>query len=58
MRLPNRYARDMKLIDLMTGDIFELPDSMVDRDAALTTLRNIPIRDYPLLLTFGDFYKE
>jgi len=58
LRLPNRYARDMKLIDLLTGDIFELPESMVDRDAALTTLRNIPIRDYPLLLTFGDFYKE
>ena len=47
----------MKLIDLLTGDIYQLPEEMVDRKTVLTTLRNLPIRDYPLLLTFGDFYK-
>ena len=58
LRLPNRYAKDIKLIDLLSGDIYELPEEMVDRKTVLTTLRNLPIRDYPLLLTFGDFYKE
>jgi len=58
LRLPNRYARDMKLIDLLSGDIYALPEEMVDKKTVLTTLRNLPIRDYPLLLTFGDFYKE
>ena len=58
LRLPNRFARDIKRIDLLSGDIYQLPEEMVDRKTVLTTLRNLPIRDYPLLLTFGDFYRE
>ncbi len=58
LRLPNRYARDIRLMDLLTGSIYELPEEMVDRKNVLTTLRNIPLLDRPLMLTFGNFYKE
>lgn len=58
IRLPNRYAKDIKLIDMMTGQIYKLPEEMMVEGTVLTTLKNIPIRDYPLLLTFGDFYQE
>ena len=58
LRLPNRYAKDIRLIDLLTGAIYQLPEEMVDRKNVLTTLRNIPLLDRPLLLTFGEFYKE
>lgn len=44
-------AEHLRLTDLLTGEIYKLPDSMVDG----STLVNIPVTDSPLLLTFGDF---
>lgn len=44
------------LIDLMDGTIYALPENMIEQLGETTIkLKNIPIRDYPLLLTFGDF---
>ena len=59
LRLPKRYAQcEVKLIDLMTGDIYKFPPEMAEEKTVMYRLSNIPIRDYPLLLTFGDFYRE
>ena len=44
-----------KLVDPMDGSIYELPDSMVERDAfGGAELHLLPIRDYPLFLVFGE----
>ena len=57
--------RAIRLIDLMDGGIYRLPDSMVSREyynssdyAGAVTLKNLPLTDSPLLLTFGAFYPE
>jgi hypothetical protein len=45
--------------DLLDGSIYTLPDSICERlGGNRMTLHNLPIRDYPMLLTFGDFYRE
>lgn len=45
-----------RLIDLLTGDVYEIPESMIERKReGLLVFHNIPLRDFPLLLTFGDF---
>ena len=46
---------EIKLVDLLDGTIYKLPESMIEDNDGYLTLKNIPIRDYPLLLTFGDF---
>lgn len=44
-----------RLIDLMDGTIYDLPEDMFVDNGNSIMLNNIPLRDYPLLLTFGDF---
>ncbi len=46
----------VRLIDIMDGAIYEIPDSIISRDEfGMFTLKNLPIKDTPLLLTFGNF---
>ena len=45
----------MELIDLVDGTVYEIPENQIERHGKFLKLFNIPIRDYPLLLTFGDF---
>ena len=51
----NIVSDDVKLVDMLTGDIYRLPDTMIKREDGWITLVNIPVTDSPLLLTFGDF---
>ncbi len=57
-------TRPIGLIDLMTGARYALPESMICREyydsayADAVILKNLPLTDSPLLLTFGDFYGE
>ncbi len=46
---------EMHLVDMLTGNIFDLTEEMVVDDGDYIKLVNIPILDSPLLLTFGDF---
>lgn len=47
---------EIRLIDLLDGGIYELPPEMIKDDGkGFRHLVNVPVRDYPLLLTFGDF---
>ncbi len=49
---------EIRLIDPMDGAVYELPEKMVEYQSAnCIILRNLPIRDYPLFLTFGDYVK-
>ena len=46
---------DVKLIDPLDGTIYEIPEEMIERRASgAMTLHLLPIRDYPLLLVFGE----
>lgn len=47
------YKNAPKLVDPMTGAIYELSDSMVEREnEKVFLLKHIPLRDYPLFLIF------
>ena len=47
---------EMRIVDPLSGRIFGIPDNMLENSGAHTrTVKNLPITDYPLLLTFGDF---
>ena len=47
---------EVKLIDPMDGSIYSIPDSVMTKtENNLYTFKNIPVRDYPLIITFGDF---
>lgn len=49
-------TQPIRLIDLMSGDIYTIPeDMMVRSEGGVTLLKNLPLTDSPLLLTFGDF---
>ncbi len=45
-----------RVADMLDGSIYEIPERMIERSAnGAMVLRNLPITDYPLLLTFGNF---
>ena len=49
---------DIRLVDPMDGSIYELPDKMVkDKGNRLFVFENMPVRDYPLILTFWRFFE-
>lgn len=48
----------VRLVDPMDGWVYELPSGMKKQDGCVYLLDEIPVRDYPLVLTFGDFFEE
>lgn len=47
---------EIRLIDSMTGKIYRLPETMVEwLGGHRWRLKNLPLLDYPLFLTIGDF---
>ena len=52
---PN-LADALKLIDPYDGSVYRVSKNFVDTTPAGTvTLRNLPLKDYPLILTVGEF---
>ena len=45
----------MELIDLVDGTVYEIPENQIEDYGTYRKLLHLPLRDYPLLLTFGDF---
>lgn len=46
----------VRLIDIMDGSIYEIPESIMTRDEfGMYKIKNLPIKDTPMLLTFGEF---
>lgn len=46
----------VRLVDIMDGSIYEIPESIMTRDEfGLYTFKHLPIKDTPMLLTFGEF---
>lgn len=48
----------VRLVDPMDGAVYEIPEDMKKREGGVYILDEIPVRDYPLVLTFGDFFEE
>ena len=49
---------EARLIDLLDGTIYAIPASMEEEDGrGYRRFLHLPLRDSPLLLTFGDFVK-
>lgn len=49
----------VKIIDLLDGSIYELPESMYEKDSFGTyKIHHLPIKDYPMMIMCGDFYTE
>lgn len=49
----------VRLIDVMNGKIYEIPEEIVKRDEfGMYTFTHLPIKDTPLLLEFGNFMKN
>ena len=56
--LAANLPRPIRLVDLMDGTVYSIPASRMipSKFSKKTfTLKSLPLKDYPLLLTFGDF---
>ena len=52
----SNVSGDIRLIDPITGIVYELPwDILKDNGDGNFEFKNIPIKDYPLIITFGKF---
>ena len=50
---------DVRLVDPMDGTVYKIGDDiMKDYGNSLLVFENIPVKDYPLILTFGEFISE
>lgn len=49
----------IRLIDPMDGNIYKIPENMLNQgEDGFCRFVNAPIKDYPLIITFGDFVQE
>lgn len=47
---------EVKLIDPMDGTVYSVPEEIMTKsENNLYLFKNIPVKDYPLIITFGDF---
>ncbi len=46
---------EIRLIDLLRGDVYAIPDALISQSGGEVTLRGLPVTDFPMLLTFGAF---
>lgn len=50
---------DIRLVDPMSGDIYKIPDTIIeDLGSGVKKFNFLPIKDYPLALTFGNFFEK
>lgn len=50
------HGRDMKIVDVMDGSIYEIPDELIEEVGnGVYNIEKLPIKDTPLIITFGDF---
>ncbi len=43
------------LVDLMTGEILSVPEENIERNNGYVTVKQFPVKDYPMAMVFGDF---
>ena len=53
------YKKDMKVVDVMDGNIYEIPDELIKEVGnGVYKIEKLPIKDTPLIITFGDFLED
>lgn len=58
MKIYSAYD-EVRLIDLMDGSIYEIPDQIMKKNGSgVYTFENLPVKDTPLLITFGKFISQ
>lgn len=46
----------IRLVDIMDGSIYEIPEKLIENKGdGVIKIKELPIKDTPLILTFGDF---
>lgn len=58
LRIKTDVSGDVKLYDMLSGDIYELDNAHFAAEDGYLRFKNIPITDSPILITIGDFYYE
>ena len=49
---------EVRLVDLLDGSVYSLPESIAEpRGDGRWIFHNLPIKDHPMLLTFGGFFE-
>jgi len=51
------FKGEARLLDLLTGKIYALDEKHLTVEGDRYSFRNLPVQDYPLVLTFGDFVR-
>lgn len=46
---------DVHVVDLLSGGIYGLSEEMFEISTDAVLVKHIPVKDYPLMITFGDF---
>ncbi len=55
-RVASDKCRELKIVNLLDGSVYEFTDEMLQWTGEESVdLKNIPVTDYPLLITLGDF---
>ena len=50
---------EVRLVDMLDGSIYSLPESIAEpRGEGKWIFHNLPIKDYPMMLTFGNFLRD
>lgn len=48
--------KEIKLVDIMDGSIYRIPEEMIeDKGDGVIIIKELPIKDTPLVLSFGNF---
>ena len=48
----------MRLVDLLDGTVYDVSAYVTEDSEGVVRLNDLPVKEYPLLLTFGDFLEE
>ena len=58
MKIYSAYD-EVRLIGLMDGSNYEIPDQIMKKNGSgVYTFENLPVKDTPLLITFGKFISQ
>lgn len=50
---------ELQLVDMLNGNIYSIPESIAESHGdGKWILRNLPIKDYPMMLTSGNFLRN
>lgn len=46
---------EVHIVDFLNGSVYALSEEMLERNGSAVLVKHIPVKDYPLMITFGKF---